>query len=468
MKLFKTITLIAALAMATGASAQLRTEEVRFASGTSGATIPGRIVGSEEVRYELGASAGQSMRVDLATSNSSAYFNIFAPGDVPGQSEALFVGPVSGTSYAGILPESGTYTIQVFLNRNAARRGEQADYRLTVSIGGAAAPATDYADSLAGGPDWWAVTGVSGRLNVRSGPSTSNSVVTTVPRGFVLRNMGCTDANGRWCRVEAPDGRFIGWVAGRFLAESGGPVATSQQPTSDFANGLSGGPDWWAVTGVSRGDTLNVRSGPSTSNRVVARVPNGYVMRNLGCVQRSQRWCEVEAPDGGFEGWVAGRFLRESSRPSSANVAPANSNTRPGRPQGAVPTLFQRDTGEFEVAWSSGCQVLFSPTGREITAGSTCSGDQRARSRDAVERYRREQGQSPASSGAVPTPVGGMQAYCLGAAAGHFQTAVPLLETDRPLNLGNQYVVTGRFKNNPVRAFRCQFDRRGVFQGVYQ
>ena len=127
MKIMRKLAVVAAILLAGGAQAQLRTEDVRFAAGTSGATIPGRIIGSEEVRYRLGASAGQVMEVDLATSNSSAYFNIFAPGDVPGQSTAMFIGPTSGTSYSGTLPENGTYTIQVFLNRNAARRSESAD-----------------------------------------------------------------------------------------------------------------------------------------------------------------------------------------------------------------------------------------------------------------------------------------------------------------------------------------------------
>ena len=39
------------------------------------------------------------------------------------------------------------------------------------------------------------------------------------------------------------------------------------------------GPDYWQVTGVASNDTLNLRSGPSTSNHVVARAPNGAVFR---------------------------------------------------------------------------------------------------------------------------------------------------------------------------------------------
>jgi hypothetical protein len=38
-------------------------------------------------------------------------------------------------------------------------------------------------------------------------------------------------------------------------------------------------------------------------------------MRNLGCrMSGEQRWCQVARPeDPGTKGWVAGRYLRESS-----------------------------------------------------------------------------------------------------------------------------------------------------------
>jgi hypothetical protein len=89
--------------------------------------------------------------------------------------------------------------------------------------------------------------------------------------------------------------------------------ATKHQP--DFADSLSGGPDFWEVTGVPPGDTLNLRAGPSTHEPVVGELGNGSVMRNLGCTMTGdQRWCQVARPeDPGFRGWVAGRYLRESS-----------------------------------------------------------------------------------------------------------------------------------------------------------
>ena len=91
---------------------------------------------------------------------------------------------------------------------------------------------------------------------------------------------------------------------------SGGrPVA---RPQPDFADSLAGGPDNWIIQGVPRGDTLNVRSRPSTQSQVVAAFPNGVVLRNLGCrIGGGQRWCQVALPDGGVRGWVNGRFLQE-------------------------------------------------------------------------------------------------------------------------------------------------------------
>jgi hypothetical protein len=83
----------------------------------------------------------------------------------------------------------------------------------------------------------------------------------------------------------------------------------------DFADGLSGGPDFWEVRGVPAGDTLNLRAGPSPDEQVLGELANGSVLRNLGCrMSGGQRWCQVARPDdSGPGGWVAGRYLRESS-----------------------------------------------------------------------------------------------------------------------------------------------------------
>ncbi|WP_200940939.1 hypothetical protein [Devosia sp. Leaf420] len=117
----------------------MRNETVRFPRGTSGTTVEDSITGNESVRYSIGVSAGQTMDVQLDTDNSSNYFNITAPG----ASEALFNGSISGNDTSLVVPSSGNYIIDVYLMRNAARRGETADYDLTLYVENSQGRATD-------------------------------------------------------------------------------------------------------------------------------------------------------------------------------------------------------------------------------------------------------------------------------------------------------------------------------------
>ena len=114
----------------------IRTEPVQFPRGAESATIEGSITGYEMVDYLLGAGAGQAMNVSMATDNGGNYFNILAPGETDA---AMFIGSTSGNQSEGVLPECGDYKIRVYLMRNAARRGETANYRLEMIIAGAGA-----------------------------------------------------------------------------------------------------------------------------------------------------------------------------------------------------------------------------------------------------------------------------------------------------------------------------------------
>lgn len=103
-----------------------------------------------------------------------------------------------------------------------------------------------------------------------------------------------------------------------------------------------GEPEFWQVTGVGARDTLNIRSGPNTGNPVVARVPEGEVLRNLGCYAISgQRWCQVERVNGRDGGWASATYLREASlRPGRPG------DDRPGRPTSPTsPTIVMEDGG---------------------------------------------------------------------------------------------------------------------------
>lgn len=105
-------------------------------------------------------------------------------------------------------------------------------------------------------------------------------------------------------------------VAARYtLAIALGEKSGTNEKGPDYADGLTGGPDFWEVTGVPAGDTLKVRAEPSPRTKVVTQVLNTAVMKNKGCkFTRGHRWCRVE--DGaGRTGWVNGKFLREAAWP---------------------------------------------------------------------------------------------------------------------------------------------------------
>lgn len=119
----------------------------------------------------------------------------------------MFVGSTSGNRFDGALRASGDYRIRVYLMRAAGRRGEQTGYSLKVRVGGGhagtEAPESDFADRLAGGPDFWEVTGVPvGDTLLRAGPSARDPVGGEIGNGARLCNLGCRMTDGqRWCRV---------------------------------------------------------------------------------------------------------------------------------------------------------------------------------------------------------------------------------------------------------------------------
>jgi hypothetical protein len=126
------------------------TKRVQFKPGASSATISGTIKGDQTIDYLVNAKQGQSMNVSLATKHGATYFNILAPHETE---VAYFIGNTSGNQFEGTVPASGDQKIRVYMMRSAARRNEQASYRLEIIISGAAAahqshdakvPGTDY------------------------------------------------------------------------------------------------------------------------------------------------------------------------------------------------------------------------------------------------------------------------------------------------------------------------------------
>jgi hypothetical protein len=207
--------------IAGGSLAQtIRSETVAQAAAATGTVIEGELRGDDTVDYLVAGEAGQTLSVDLAATNASLYFNILREGS----DEALFIGSTSGNVADLTLPATGTYIVRVYLMRNAARRDEAAAYALGIGLGGA-----DFADSLAGGPDWWAVSITPGSaLNIRSGPSTRHAVVGKAQNGEVMQNRGCRMTGpDRWCSIRVA-GSGVQGVGGRAIPGRDGRTGSAR------------------------------------------------------------------------------------------------------------------------------------------------------------------------------------------------------------------------------------------------
>ena len=133
MKTFSLTIALAALLAGSIQAQEVRNERIQFEAGKSRAVINGRVTGRGEVLYKVHAREGQFLLVEMHPEANGADFNIFIPDRGPGQ-EALFVSSAGGSKYVGQLYKTGNHTIQVYLNRAAAQRGQTVDYRMVVRV----------------------------------------------------------------------------------------------------------------------------------------------------------------------------------------------------------------------------------------------------------------------------------------------------------------------------------------------
>lgn len=208
---------------------------------------------------------------------------------------------------------------------------QSVDYRLDVSAGQRMSVeldtdnASSYFNIAARGAEALYNGSISGNATSVVIPSSGSYIITV----YLMRNAARRNETANYALTLYVEG-----------AAAAAPRPTPA-PAPDFADGLAGGPDFWQVEGLSGGDTLNVRSGPSTGNAVIGTVRNGDTLQNFGCTMAgSTRWCQVQTRSG-IRGWVAGRYLHESfgtaqppRRPTPAPVplpTPVPANPAPDR-----------------------------------------------------------------------------------------------------------------------------------------
>lgn len=114
------ISLLALIPLISGAAQSDRTIRVKFKRGSSSTVIRDSVIRGTRDHYLTGARAGQTMTVNISSTERNAVFDLQTPGGaVLAQEE---------TSWRGKLPASGDYMISV-----GGTRGN-ASYTLRISI----------------------------------------------------------------------------------------------------------------------------------------------------------------------------------------------------------------------------------------------------------------------------------------------------------------------------------------------
>ena len=125
-------------------------------------------------------------------------------------------------------------------------------------------------------------------LNVRSGPSTSYSVITKLYKGDKVEIL---ESSNGWSKIKTSTGK-TGWSSAEYLS-------TSQTSDSTSTTGKKA-----TVTA----STLNVRSGPSTSYSITTKVYKGETVEVL---ESSNGWSKIKTSSG-KTGWASEEYLSTS------------------------------------------------------------------------------------------------------------------------------------------------------------
>ena len=154
-------------------------------------------------------------------------------------------------------------------------------------------------------------------LNVRSGPSTSNGIITTIPNGTTVELMG--DPQGPWYPVRYAGNK--GWSHGDWLTSGGSTTPAPAPAPAEPAPAPGASPIGDTVVGTMYVSTgLNLRQGPSTSNAVITVMPGGATVSVMG--EPVNGWYPLTY--GGTKGWASGEWL--SSTAPTLPAPPAGDN----------------------------------------------------------------------------------------------------------------------------------------------
>jgi len=144
------------------------------------------------------------------------------------------------------------------------------------------------------------VSGVASNdvLNIRNGAGGSYNIVGFIRPGEC--GVVTERRQGNWVWVDYGRG---GYVHSRYLRDEGGDGNESGHGGGQRGDG--GDAAFRCVVGVASNDVLNVRSGPSASNRIVGQLTNHTCFVEV--IAKRGRWFKITKD--GTTGWVNSRYL---------------------------------------------------------------------------------------------------------------------------------------------------------------
>lgn len=195
---------------------------------------------------------------------------------------------------------------------------------------------------------------VTETLNVRTGAGTSNGIVTTLVAGSTGTVIGGPQsASGyTWWQIRTSGGT-TGWAVENWLANTGASTPPPTDPDPDSTPPPTTGK--FAINATVRvTETLNMRSGPGTTNGIIATLPPGTTGTVLEGPSSASgyTWWRIRT-SGGTTGWVVENWLVAATSSGGAFTAgdrftvteTLNMRTGAGTSNSIVATLPAGSTG---------------------------------------------------------------------------------------------------------------------------
>lgn len=109
---------------------ELHSDTLTSVPQTQTARVTATINGHQAIEYLIDAKTGQSLELDVHSSNTRAGYRITAPA----APRALHRGHGQHSRFSVTLPRDGTYKVLIYLMRSAAQNGESAEFALDIRL----------------------------------------------------------------------------------------------------------------------------------------------------------------------------------------------------------------------------------------------------------------------------------------------------------------------------------------------